>query len=143
MAAVSRPRRRVASGWPGWPTGYRPSAGRCSSTASPVGGPPCAPRSRSLTMRPRMTRGHPPRPQSHRMPPMPEPLQVVIADDNYLVREGTRRLLEDAGEVVVLAAVGSAPELLDAVRRCRPDAVLTDIRMPPLGGPATSGAGAS
>lgn len=37
---------------------------------------------------------------------MPEPLQVVIADDNYLVREGTRRLLEDAGEVVVLAAVG-------------------------------------
>lgn len=74
---------------------------------------------------------------------MPKPLQVVIADDNYLVREGTRRLLEDAGEVVVLAAVGSAPELLDAVRRCRPDAVLTDIRMPPLGGPATSGAGAS
>jgi DNA-binding NarL/FixJ family response regulator len=62
---------------------------------------------------------------------MPEPLHVVIADDNYLVREGTRRLLEDAGEVVVLAAVGSAPELLDAVRRCRPDAVLTDIRMPP------------
>src|SRR6266700_817794 len=144
MAAVSRPRRRVASGWPGLPTGYRPSAGRCSSTASPVGGPPCAPRSRSLTMRPRMTRGHPSLPQSaHRMPPMPEPLQVVIADDNYLVREGTRRLLEDAGEVVVLAAVGSAPELLDAVRRCRPDAVLTDIRMPPLGGPATSGAGAS
>jgi DNA-binding NarL/FixJ family response regulator len=74
---------------------------------------------------------------------MPEPLQVVLADDNYLVREGTRRLLEDAGEVVVLAAVGSAPELLDAVRRCRPDAVLTDIRMPPLGGPGTSGAGAS
>ena len=57
-------------------------------------------------------------------------LQIVIADDNYLVREGTRRLLEDSGEVSVLAAVGSAPELLDAVRRHRPDAVLTDIRMP-------------
>jgi DNA-binding NarL/FixJ family response regulator len=57
-------------------------------------------------------------------------LRIVIADDNYLVREGTRRLLEDSGEVTVQAAVGSAPELLDAVRRCRPDAVLTDIRMP-------------
>ena len=61
---------------------------------------------------------------------MSEPLRIVIADDNYLVREGTRRLLEDSGEVTVLAAVGSAPELLDAVQRSRPDAVLTDIRMP-------------
>ncbi|GIH79780.1 response regulator transcription factor [Planobispora longispora] len=62
---------------------------------------------------------------------MPEPLRIVMADDNYLVREGARRLLEDSGEVVVQAAVGSAPELLDAVRRMRPEAVLTDIRMPP------------
>jgi DNA-binding NarL/FixJ family response regulator len=65
---------------------------------------------------------------------MSEPLRIVIADDNYLVREGTRRLLEDSGQVTVLAAVGSAAELLDAVRRSRPDAVLTDIRMPPAGG---------
>ena len=61
---------------------------------------------------------------------MPEPLRIVMADDNYLVREGTRRLLEDSGDVVVAAAVGSAPELLDAVKRLRPAAVLTDIRMP-------------
>ena len=70
------------------------------------------------------------------MPTMAEPLRIVIADDNYLVREGTRRLLEDSGQVTVLAAVGSAAELLDAVRRSRPDAVLTDIRMPPAGGEA-------
>ncbi len=66
---------------------------------------------------------------------MAEPLRLVLADDNYLVREGTRRLLEDSGEVTIEAAVGSAPELIDAVRRVRPDVVLTDIRMP---GPATS-----
>jgi DNA-binding NarL/FixJ family response regulator len=64
---------------------------------------------------------------------MKEPLRIVIADDNYLVREGTRRLLEDSRQVTVLAAVGSAAELLDAVRRARPGAVLTDIRMPPAG----------
>jgi DNA-binding NarL/FixJ family response regulator len=58
-------------------------------------------------------------------------LRVVLAEDNYLVREGTRRLLEDSGEVDVVAAVGDATDLLDSVRRLTPDAVLTDIRMPP------------
>jgi DNA-binding NarL/FixJ family response regulator len=58
-------------------------------------------------------------------------LRVVIAEDNYLVREGVRRLLEDSGEVDVVACTGNATELLDAVRRLSPDAVLTDIRMPP------------
>jgi len=67
---------------------------------------------------------------------MTETLRIVIADDNYLVREGTRHLLEDSGEVSVLAAVGSAPELLDAVRRNAPQAVLTDIRMPSAGSAA-------
>ena len=33
---------------------------------------------------------------------MPEPLRIVMADDNYLVREGARRLLEDSGDVVVV-----------------------------------------
>lgn len=60
-----------------------------------------------------------------------EPLRVVLAEDNYLVREGTRRLLEETGAVTVVAAVSSAAELLDAVDRLRPAAVMTDIRMPP------------
>lgn len=58
-------------------------------------------------------------------------LRVVIAEDNYLVREGTRRLLEDSGEVEVVEVVGDAPELLQAVNRLVPDVVITDIRMPP------------
>ena len=62
---------------------------------------------------------------------MSEMLRVVIAEDNYLVREGVRRLLEDSGQVDVVACVGDARELLDAVRRLTPGAVLTDIRMPP------------
>src|SRR6202011_1307966 len=62
---------------------------------------------------------------------MPERLRIVIAEDNYLVREGTRRLLEDSGEVEVLASVSTAEELLEVVDGLRPDVVLTDIRMPP------------
>jgi DNA-binding NarL/FixJ family response regulator len=58
-------------------------------------------------------------------------VKVVIAEDHYLVREGTRRLLESSGDVDVVAAVESAELLLDAVERLRPDAVITDIRMPP------------
>src|SRR5258708_3489565 len=68
-----------------------------------------------------------------------------MADDNYLVREGARRLLEDSGEVVVQATVGSRPERPDAARRMRPDAALPDTRMPPTavwgGAPAGAAGG--
>ena len=58
-------------------------------------------------------------------------MRVVIAEDNFLVREGTRRLLEDSGEVEVLAGVETADALLDAVARLQPDVVITDNRKPP------------
>ncbi len=63
----------------------------------------------------------------------PDPLRVAIADDHYLVREGTRRLLESAG-VEVVASVADGEALLEAVEALRPDAVLTDVRMPPSHG---------
>lgn len=62
---------------------------------------------------------------------MTEPLRVLLAEDHYLVREGTRRLLADSGQVRVVAAVGDAEELLDTAATLRPDVVITDIRMPP------------
>jgi DNA-binding NarL/FixJ family response regulator len=58
-------------------------------------------------------------------------MKVIVADDHYLVREGTRRLLESSGDVNVVAAVENTEALLDAVRRLHPDAIITDIRMPP------------
>src|SRR5947209_14706474 len=70
-------------------------------------------------------------PRAPGSPAVSSPLRVVNAEDNYLVREGTRRILEDSGEVDVVAAVGTATELLDAARRLGPHAVITDIRMPP------------
>jgi DNA-binding NarL/FixJ family response regulator len=57
-------------------------------------------------------------------------LRLVFADDSYLVRAGTAALLE-AGGVTVVAAVADGPSLVAAVDRYAPDAVLTDIRMPP------------
>jgi DNA-binding NarL/FixJ family response regulator len=58
-------------------------------------------------------------------------LRVVFAEDNYLVREGTAGLLAEVGDVELVASVGDRDALLAAVEEHRPDAVLTDIRMPP------------
>jgi DNA-binding NarL/FixJ family response regulator len=58
------------------------------------------------------------------------PLRVVVAEDSFLLRAGVVRVLEDTGFVVVGEA-RDADELLDQVREHRPDAVVTDIRMPP------------
>jgi DNA-binding NarL/FixJ family response regulator len=58
-------------------------------------------------------------------------IRVAIADDHYLVREGTRQALEASGEVEVVAAVENGDVLREAVDRLRPDAVIVDIRMPP------------
>lgn len=58
-------------------------------------------------------------------------MRVIIAEDHYLVREGTRQLLESSGEIEVVAAVADADALVEAVSRLTPDAVITDIRMPP------------
>ena len=62
---------------------------------------------------------------------MSERLRIAIAEDNYLVREGTRRALETDPGIEVVAAVGTALQLEEAVARLRPDVVVTDIRMPP------------
>jgi DNA-binding NarL/FixJ family response regulator len=60
-------------------------------------------------------------------------LRVVLAEDNLLVREGLRRLLEAEEGLELVAACGDLAGLLAAVAAERPDVVLTDIRMPPTG----------
>jgi DNA-binding NarL/FixJ family response regulator len=57
-------------------------------------------------------------------------MRIVIAEDSVLLRAGLTRLLVDAGEEVI-AAVGDASMLLDAVERHQPDLVVADVRMPP------------
>jgi DNA-binding NarL/FixJ family response regulator len=58
-------------------------------------------------------------------------LRVVFADDNFLVRQGTAALLGTSDEVELVRVVEDPPSLLAAVKEESPDAVLTDIRMPP------------
>jgi len=60
-------------------------------------------------------------------------IRVVLAEDNYLVREGVRRLVEAQAELELIAVCEDLDSLLAAVDEHEPDVVLTDIRMPPTG----------
>jgi DNA-binding NarL/FixJ family response regulator len=57
-------------------------------------------------------------------------MRVILADDALLFREGTARLLAEAG-FTVSGQARDAAELLDLVRADPPDAAVIDIRMPP------------
>jgi DNA-binding NarL/FixJ family response regulator len=61
------------------------------------------------------------------------PIRVVVAEDNYLVREAVTRLLETASDIEIAAVCEDFDGLLATVDEVRPDVVLTDIRMPPTG----------
>jgi DNA-binding NarL/FixJ family response regulator len=63
---------------------------------------------------------------------VPEPLRVVIGEDDVLLREGIARLLVEAGFEVV-AQVGDAEDLLRKGLAHRPDVAVVDVQMPPGG----------
>jgi DNA-binding NarL/FixJ family response regulator len=63
----------------------------------------------------------------------PRMIRVVFAEDNYLVREGTAALLATSDQIELVGTATTRDELLAAVEEHAPDAVLTDIRMPPTG----------
>jgi len=61
-------------------------------------------------------------------------IEVIVADDQTLVRRGIRSLLELSGEFAVVAEASDGDEALAAVRARRPDVLLLDVRMPKKSG---------
>jgi DNA-binding NarL/FixJ family response regulator len=61
------------------------------------------------------------------------PIRVVVAEDNYLVREAVVRLLDASPEIEIAGACEDFDQLLATVEAEQPDVVVTDIRMPPTG----------
>ena len=59
---------------------------------------------------------------------------ILIADDQALVRTGFRMILEAELDFRVLAEAKDGADAVQAARRCRPDVVLMDIRMPRMDG---------
>ncbi|MFA7542469.1 MAG: response regulator, partial [Lysobacterales bacterium] len=61
-------------------------------------------------------------------------IRVLLVDDHSLVREGCRRVLENAGGIEVVGQAGSAEDALAMIRAAPPDVVLMDINLPGISG---------
>ena len=61
-------------------------------------------------------------------------MNVLIADDQQLVRAGFRAILETRPDIMVIGEAGDGLAAVDLARRRRPDVVLMDIRMPGMDG---------
>ncbi len=62
------------------------------------------------------------------------PIRVVLVEDHTLVRQGTRRLLEESGRVEVVAEAADGEEAVAAVDRHEPDMAIIDIGLPGVSG---------
>ncbi|QDB78565.1 response regulator transcription factor [Georgenia wutianyii] len=65
-------------------------------------------------------------------------VRVVVADDHAAIRSGLRLILEQSGEVVVVAEAADGASAVTNARALRPDVVLMDIRMPGTDGIAAT-----
>ena len=61
-------------------------------------------------------------------------IRVLLADDQAMVRNGLRRIIESRSDITVIAEASDGVEAIEAARRLRPDVCLVDIRMPRLDG---------
>ena len=57
-------------------------------------------------------------------------ISVLLADDQPLLRRGFRMILEAEDGLTVVGEAGDGAEAISLARRCKPDIVLMDIRMP-------------
>ncbi|HEX3554982.1 MAG TPA: response regulator transcription factor [Thermoanaerobaculia bacterium] len=64
----------------------------------------------------------------------PASLRVLIAEDETLVRQGIRKLLELDSRIEIVAEAGDGEEALRRIGETKPDVVLLDVRMPRLDG---------
>jgi DNA-binding NarL/FixJ family response regulator len=65
-------------------------------------------------------------------------IEVVLADDQALVRGGFRALLDAEHDIAVVGEAGDGREAVSLTRQKKPDVVLMDIRMPELDGLAAT-----
>ena len=61
-------------------------------------------------------------------------IKVLLADDHAIFRAGIRRLVEEAGDMVVVAEAANGPEAIEQIHHAMPDVAVIDISMPGLDG---------
>ncbi len=58
-------------------------------------------------------------------------IRVLLADDHKIVREGLRRIIEESGDMEVVAEAAGGSEAIKKTLDSRPDVAVVDIAMPP------------
>ncbi|SLM30470.1 Two component transcriptional regulator (LuxR family protein) [Desulfamplus magnetovallimortis] len=58
-------------------------------------------------------------------------IKVLLADDHKIVREGLRRIIEESGEMTVVAEASDGNETIQKTLKFKPDVAVVDIAMPP------------
>lgn len=61
-------------------------------------------------------------------------IKIMIADDQELIRESLKIILSTRDEFTVIATPGSGKEVIEAIRKEKPDVILMDMRMPDMDG---------
>lgn len=61
-------------------------------------------------------------------------INVVLADDHVLVRDGIKALLEDQTGITVIDEASNGKEALEVISKNKPDVLIVDIRMPEMNG---------
>lgn len=61
-------------------------------------------------------------------------IDVVLADDHVLVRDGIKALLEDQSNIAVIDEASNGKEALEVISRNKPHVLIVDIRMPEMNG---------
>jgi DNA-binding NarL/FixJ family response regulator len=61
-------------------------------------------------------------------------IKVLLADDHSIVRAGLRRIVEESGDMTVVAEASDGREAIAKVKAARPDVAVIDISMPVLDG---------
>jgi len=61
-------------------------------------------------------------------------IRILLADDHSIVRDGLRRIIEDAGDMAVIAEANDGHEAIHQVQKNCPDVVVMDVSMPGMDG---------
>ncbi len=62
------------------------------------------------------------------------PIRIVLADDHWLIRDETRRILQQYPDLKIVGEAEDGQQVLELVQHLQPDVIVLDIRMPKLNG---------
>lgn len=62
------------------------------------------------------------------------PIRILLADDHEIFRDGFRVMLKKQSDLQLIAEAANGKELIDTALQCKPDVIVTDIKMPVMDG---------